>query len=75
MADDEAQPEREAEEQAAAEVLEPLESESRRMPRPRDDTEKAVGLEVARLFGVNPRLLVTRRPKPSDEGEDPTESA
>lgn len=44
-------------------------------PRLRDDSEKALGLEVAKLFGLSPRLLMTRRPKPTDgDGGEPTGS-
>lgn len=44
------------------------------LEKPNRGSEKALGLEVAKLFGLNPRLLVTR-PKPpagppmSDEEE------
>jgi len=43
-------------------------------PRPRDDSEKAIGLEVARLFGMNPRLLV-RPPAKRPAGEERTENS
>ena len=33
------------------------------LEKPNRDSEKALGLEVAKLFGLPPRLLVTR-PKP-----------
>jgi hypothetical protein len=44
------------------------------------DTEKAIGLEVARLFGLNPRLLVNRptppaAPSPKDDEDDADSSA
>lgn len=69
MADDEATPERESEEPAPL-----VDPPSRPAPRPRDDSEKAIGLEVARLFGMNPRQLVTKRP-PRPEAEEPAERA
>ena len=46
---------------------------SRRAPRrPADRSEKALGLEVARLFGLSPRLLMTPAPAPADSpaGDD-----
>jgi pimeloyl-ACP methyl ester carboxylesterase len=36
----------------------------RPVPRPRRDDEKAIGLEVAKLFGLPPRLLVSPKPPP-----------
>ena len=37
-------------------------------------TEKALGLEVARLFGLSPRLLMTSAPEPEAEHDvDPEE--
>ena len=39
-------------------------------PRRRDDSEKGIGLEMARLFGLNPKLMMApKKPKP-DEQED-----
>jgi pimeloyl-ACP methyl ester carboxylesterase len=35
---------------------------NRPVPRPRRDDEKTLGLEVAKLFGLSPRLLVTPKP-------------
>jgi hypothetical protein len=70
VADDDAEREREPEgAEAAAELLEP----KGRPPKRRDNTERALGLEVARLFGLSPRLLVTRRSSRSED-EEPTES-
>ena len=40
---------------------------------PGADNEKALGLEVARLFGVSPRLLVAR-PSPPPAESTPEES-
>jgi hypothetical protein len=37
--------------------------------------EAALGLEVARLFGVSPRLLVKRAAPPSDPSAPPDEAA
>lgn len=37
---------------------------SRSAPRRRGNTEQALGLEVARLFGLSPRLLVAPAPPP-----------
>jgi hypothetical protein len=64
MADDEAGAEREPEQTA-----EPVEPQSRSTPERRADTEQAIGLEVARLFGVSPRLLVKRPPQPPRSSE------
>jgi hypothetical protein len=58
-----------------AEEKEP-QRDSRPPPRKRDDSEKALGLEVARLFGMNPRQLIERKSTPKadptpDDPEDP----
>ena len=59
MADDDAEPEPEPEPQP----------EGRRRPERRADTEKAIGLEVARLFGLSPQMLSAPRPKrPEPDG-------
>lgn len=42
---------------------------SRPRERPRD-SEGAIGLEVARLFGLSPRLLVAPRSRPGDLADD-----
>lgn len=43
-------------------------------PRRRDDSEKAIGLEMARLFGMNPKLMMAPKGKPENPrdqlGED-----
>ncbi|HEV3362569.1 MAG TPA: hypothetical protein VG795_00245 [Acidimicrobiia bacterium] len=66
-----------------AEQTEPDEERETR-PAPRKpgsrDSEKALGLEVARLFGLNPRLLVNRpsppaAPSPKDDKDEADESA
>jgi hypothetical protein len=36
----------------------------RSAPRRRDDSEKAIGLEMARLFGMNPKLMMAPKPTP-----------
>jgi hypothetical protein len=71
MAEDEAEPEGQSDDTVPA--AEPPESRRGHAPRRRVDTEQAIGLEVARLFGISPRLLVTPRAKPS-ECDEPTES-
>jgi hypothetical protein len=44
-----------------------MQPESRRAPRgPADRSEKALGLEVARLFGLSPRLLMAPAPAPAN---------
>jgi len=52
-----------------AEQTDPDEERENR-PAPRKpgsrDTERALGLEVARLFGMNPRLLANRPARPAD---------
>ena len=42
-------------------------------PRPtrRPRTEKGLGLEVARLFGMDPRLLVAPRSRPAEDLDAP----
>jgi hypothetical protein len=46
----------------------------RAAPRPPGgDTEKALGLEVARLFGLSPRLLMAPRPAPADAASEEDE--
>jgi hypothetical protein len=42
---------------------------------PGGDTEKALGLEVARLFGLSPRLLVQRPSRPTDQSTPQHEEA
>lgn len=45
-------------------------------PRRRDSSEKAIGLEMARLFGINPKLMMAPKPtpeqppEPADDGDD-----
>ena len=47
----------------------------RRMPRRRDDSEAAIGLEMARLFGMNPKTMMAPKspPKESPESSDDDE--
>jgi len=45
------------------------------MPRPDRDSERALGLEMARLFGMNPRDLVMRRPRPEPRSTPTDEEA
>ena len=58
---------------------EPVDEPPRPAPRRRDDSEKALGLEVARLFGLNPRAMMAPKasPVPEDEAasDDPEASA
>jgi hypothetical protein len=39
----------------------------RSAPTRRDDSEKALGLEMARLFGLSPKLMVAPKPRPAQE--------
>ena len=41
-------------------------------PRRRDDSEKGIGLEMARLFGLNPKLMTApkKTPEPRPEAAD-----
>ncbi|HKY75585.1 MAG TPA: hypothetical protein VJS45_05575 [Acidimicrobiia bacterium] len=41
----------------------------RRMPRKRDDSEAAIGLEMARLFGMNPKTMMAPKSPPKDSPE------
>ncbi len=46
------------------------------LEKPNRNSEKALGLEVAKLFGLSPRLLVTRpSPPPSQSTSDDEEPA
>jgi hypothetical protein len=58
--------ENELEPDGQAEVDQRKVDRERRAARPRPDrnSEQALGLEMARLFGMNPRDLVMRRPRP-----------
>ena len=49
----------------------------RQMPRRRDDSEAAIGLEMARLFGMNPKTMMAPKspPKPSPEKADDDEDS
>ena len=40
-----------------------------RSPKRRDDSEKGLGLEMARLFGHNPKLMMTPKPAPQKPPE------
>lgn len=42
----------------------------RSAPRRRDDSEKAIGLEMARLFGMNPKTMMAPKAKPADPPEE-----
>lgn len=39
----------------------------RTAPARRDDSEKGIGLEMARLFGINPKLMMAPKPRPTPE--------
>jgi len=41
-------------------------------PRRRDDSEKGLGLEMARLFGINPKVMMAPKApaRPSEDEED-----
>ena len=43
----------------------------RQAPRRRDDSEKGLGLEMARLFGMNPKVMMAPKApvQPSEDGE------
>lgn len=43
----------------------------RSVPRRRDDSEKGIGLEMARLFGINPKLMMA----PKSPSKNPPEAA
>ena len=45
-----------------------------RLPKRRDDSEKAIGLEMARLFGMNPKLMMAPKSPPQEPAES-SESA
>ena len=45
------------------------------MQRPDRGSEQALGLEMARLFGMNPRDLVMRRPRPEPPSTPKEEEA
>jgi len=51
--------------------------ERRPPPRRRDDSERALGLEMARLFGMSPKQMMAPKPKPeaSQAPEDDPEHA
>jgi len=48
--------------------------EPEKLPRRPDRTEKALGLEVAKLFGLSPRLLVAPPSPPADDSGEPDKS-
>jgi hypothetical protein len=58
--DEEPEPDSRAEEQAPP----------RAVPKRRDDSEKAIGLEMARLFGLNPKLMMAPKQPKTDDRED-----
>lgn len=47
-----------------------------RLPKRRDDSEKALGLEMARLFGLNPKMMMAPKrtpqkpPEPADDDDE-----
>jgi hypothetical protein len=41
----------------------------RSAPRRRDDSEKAIGLEMARLFGMNPKVMMAPKSPPKSPSE------
>jgi hypothetical protein len=48
----------------------------RTAPARRDDSEKGIGLEMARLFGINPKLMMAPKatpqkpPEPADDDDE-----
>jgi hypothetical protein len=48
----------------------PDESPRRAVPKKREDSERALGLEVARLFGISPRLMMPPQATPKAPSED-----
>ena len=48
---------------------EPAASPPRSAPRRRDDSEKAIGLEMARLFGMDPKLMMAPKVLPQEPPE------
>ena len=49
---------------------EPRPEDEPQSPRPaparRENSDKGIGLEMARLFGMNPRQMMAPKPKPED---------
>ena len=43
--------------------------EPKPLPKRREDSEKAIGLEMARLFGINPKLMMAPKPTPQKPPE------
>jgi hypothetical protein len=41
----------------------------RAAPQRRDDSEKALGLEMARLFGISPKMMMAPKPTPKTPPE------
>ena len=68
--DNEAKPDGASEEQP--EGPGPADPPARRRPERRDNSEKAVGLEMARLFGMNPKLMMAPK-APPEETREPSE--
>jgi len=42
-----------------------------KVPARRENSEKALGLEMARLFGMNPKLMMAPKAPAPSEGEEP----
>ena len=70
--DEELEPEREPQDDPPT-VVDPVRRSV--LKGPGGDTEKALGLEVARLFGLPPRLLVAKPAPPKDRSTPPDEDA
>ena len=70
--DEELEPEREPQDDPPT-VVDPVRRSV--LKGPGGDTEKALGLEVARLFGLPPRLLVAKPEPPKDRSTPPDEDA
>ena len=65
------EPKPEGEPESEAQPPEPAAPAPRPAPRRRDDSEKGIGLEMARLFGINPKVMMAPKSTP----QKPPESA
>ena len=67
--DNEAEPEELPEDEPESPA--PADPTPRRVPRRRDDSEAALGLEMARLFGMNPKTMMAPKSPPKNAPETP----